>query len=257
MATYGPGGRFTMTDRGRSALRQSRDTLEIGPSRMHWTGTELVIDVDEIGAPPLVTPVRGRIVVTPTAVTQAEVALHPRHIWRPFAPLAHIDVNLTQGHRWQGHGYFDANFGTAALEADFRFWTWGRFPLKDRAMLFYDATRADGSTLGLGLEATPSGEVRAITPPPLTTFRRSNWAVRRETRADPGTTPRQVMAMLDAPFYSRSLVETRLEGELTRGVHEALDLTRYASPILKPMIALRVPRRAGFTLPPAGPDFDT
>lgn len=246
-----------MTDRGRSALRQSRDTLEIGPSRMHWTGTELVIDVDEIGAPPLVTPVRGRIVVTPSAVTRAEVALHPRHIWRPFAPLAHIDVNLTQGHRWQGHGYFDANFGSAALEADFRFWTWGRFPLKDRAMLFYDATRADGSTLGLGLEATPSGEVRAITPPPLTTFRRSNWAVRRETRADNGTTPRQVMAMLDAPFYSRSLVETRLEGELTRGVHEALDLTRYASPLLKPMIALRVPRRAGFTLPPAGPDCDT
>lgn len=165
-------------------------------------------------------------------------------------------MNLTQGHRWQGHGYFDANFGTAALEADFRFWTWGRFPLKDRAMLFYDATRRDGSTLGLGLEATPSGEVRAITPPPLTAFRRSNWAVRRETRADAGVRPRQVMAMLDAPFYSRSLVETRLEGEVTRGVHEALDLTRYASPLLKPMIALRVPRRAGFTLP-ALPDCDT
>jgi diacylglycerol kinase family enzyme len=26
-------------------------------------------------------------------------------------------VNLTQGHVWEGHGYFDANFGTAALEA--------------------------------------------------------------------------------------------------------------------------------------------
>lgn len=236
-----------MTDRGRPALRQTRDTLTIGPSRMHWSGSELVIDVDEVGSLPMVTPVKGRIVVTPSAVTRAEVALHPRHVWRPFAPLAHIEVNLTQGHRWQGHGYFDANFGAAALEADFRFWTWGRFPLKDRAMLFYDATRADGSTLGLGLQATPSGEVSVIDPPPLTPFRRSLWAVRRETRADPGTRPHQVMNMLDAPFYSRSVVETVLAGEVTRGVHEALDLRRYASPLLKPMIALRVPRRTGWT----------
>jgi carotenoid 1,2-hydratase len=55
------------------------------------------------------------------------------------------------------------------------------------------------------------------------------------------------MSMLDAPFYSRSVVETRLEGELTQGVHEALDLTRFRSPLLKPMLAVRVPRRSGWT----------
>ena len=49
--------------------------------------------------------------------------------------------------------------------------------------------------------------------------------------------------MLDAPFYSRSMVETVLDGETTVGVHEALDLNRFRSPWLKPMIALRVPRR--------------
>ena len=156
-------------------------------------------------------------------------------------------MNLSQGHRWQGHGYFDANFGSAALEADFRFWTWGRYPLQDRALCFYDATRRDGSTLALGVEIDPTGAVREITPPPLTPFRRSLWAVHRETRADPGTTPRQALSMLDAPFYSRSLVTTRLQGEVTTGVHEALDLTRFRQPWLKPMIALRVPRRRGWT----------
>ncbi len=233
-----------MTDRGRSALRQSPDTLGIGPSSMHWTGRDLVIEVNEMGAPPLVTPVRGTITLTPEAVTGVEVALHENHIWRPFAPIARIDVNLTQGHRWQGHGYLDANFGTAALEADFDFWTWGRFPTAKGAQCFYDATRRDGSTLALGIEIDRHGVVQEIAPPPLTRFKRSLWQVARETRADAGVMPRQAMNLLDAPFYSRSLVTTRLGGEETTGVHEALDLGRFRSPVVKAMLATRVPRRA-------------
>jgi carotenoid 1,2-hydratase len=248
VVTSGLNGRFTMTDRGRAALRQSRDTLQVGPSRMHWTGHELVIDIDEWGAPPMVTPVRGRIVVTPRAVTGMEALLTPdgRHLWRPFAPMSDIDVQLSQGHSWQGHGYFDANFGTRALEDDFQFWTWGRFPLRDRTVCFYDAVRRDGSALELGVEALPDGTLREVAAPPVTGFRRSAWAVRRETRADPGTVPRQRLSLLDAPFYSRALVETQVDGETSLGMHEALDLTRFRSPLLKPMLAVRVPRRAGW-----------
>ena len=55
------------------------------------------------------------------------------------------------------------------------------------------------------------------------------------------------MSLLDAPFYSRSLVETRIGGETSVGVHEALDLVRYRQPWLKPMIAVRVPRRRGWS----------
>jgi len=78
-------------------------------------------------------------------------------------------------------------------------------------------------------------------------MRRSLWAVARTTRADAGYQPHQVQNMLDAPFYSRSAVRTRLDGVETVGVHEALDLRRFRSPFLKPMIALRVPRRRGWT----------
>ncbi len=240
-----------MTDRGASALRQTRDTLTVGPSRMHWTGSELVIDVDEWGAPPIVTPVQGRIVITPSAVTDYEADLTPEgtHRWRPFAPTAHISVDLSQGNRWQGHGYFDSNFGSRALEDDFATWTWGRFPLKDGAACFYDATRRDGSTLALSLRIGADGRVAPFAAPPLTRLPRTIWALARETRADAGIRPRQTLAMLEAPFYSRSVVETQIGGEVSRGVHEALDLRRFRQPWLKPMLALRVPRRARWAFP--------
>lgn len=241
-------GRFTMTDRGTAALRRSRDTLEIGPSRLQWTGSELVIEVNEWGAAPMVTPVRGRVVLTPAAVTEVEVALTPdgAHVWRPYAPVAHVSVKLEPGHHWEGHGYFDANFGSRALERDFRFWTWGRYPLKSRTICFYDGVRDDGSRLALAVEAGRNGKVQEIAPPPMAGMPRSGWLVRRETRADPGFVPRPRLSLLDAPFYSRSLVETRIGGEVALGMHEALDLVRFRQPLLKPMLALRVPRRAGW-----------
>ena len=247
MVTYGPGGRFAMTDRGRSALHQSRDALQVGPSRMSWQNGSLVIDINEIASLPLISRVRGQIRLTPSAVTGIEALLTPdaRHIWRPFAPSASIEVDLTQGHRWAGHGYFDANFGQAALEADFRRWTWGRYPRRHGgATCFYDGVRADGSTLALGLDVAADGTCTQIVPPPMASLGRTWWALPRTTRCDAGAQPRQTMAMLDAPFYSRSVVETRIDGEQVTGVHEALDLVRFRSPVIKAMLAVRVPRRA-------------
>ena len=249
VATYGPKARFTMTDRGRAALRQSDTELRIGPSAMRWQGGQLIVDVNEWGAPPFVGPVRGQIRLTPAAVTGVEVALTPdsRHVWRPFAPIARIEVDIEPGHRWTGHGYFDANFGNAALEADFRRWTWGRYPTRDGAVTFYDGVRMDGSDLSVALRFGRDGSAEPVEPPPPAPIRRTFWQLPRDTRADSGFAPRQERALLDAPFYSRSMVRTRIDGEETVGVHEALDLTRYARPWLKPMIAVRVPRRAGWT----------
>ncbi|MGR3502072.1 carotenoid 1,2-hydratase [Pseudaestuariivita sp.] len=245
VATYGPGGRFTMTDRGRSALRVSDDILRVGPSSMRWTGQELVIDIDEIGALPMVSRVRGQVRVTPRANTSVELPLTPdgAHVWRPFAPVSDISVSLeAKGWQWSGHGYFDANFGTRALEEDFGYWTWGRFPTASGATCFYDATRLDGSTLTCAASFDAAGNVSEVDLPQTKPMSRSLWALRRECRADPGHTARQVKPMLDAPFYNRALVKTRLNGEWTTGVHEALDLRRFRSPLLKPMLAVRVPR---------------
>nr|WP_254898996.1 carotenoid 1,2-hydratase [Thalassococcus arenae] len=238
-----------MTDRGRSALRQSPRRFEVGPSSMTWKAGQLVIDINEMSGPPVIARVRGQIRVTPSALTRVELPLTPSgtHIWRPFGPVSDIEVDLeAKGWQWRGHGYFDANFGTRALEQDFAYWTWGRFPAKGGATCFYDATRLDGSELGAGFHFDTDGNGTAIALPEKHRFRRSLWAVHRETRGDDDARPRQVMNMLDAPFYSRSMVKTRLEGEDCIGVHEALDLRRFRSPLLKPMLALRVPRRSNW-----------
>jgi len=107
VATYGPGGRFTMTDRGRTALRQTADCLTIGPSAMRWQDGSLVIEINEIASPPLISRVRGQIRVTPSALTTVELPLTPEgsHVWRPFGPTPTITVDLdAPGWRWQGHG---------------------------------------------------------------------------------------------------------------------------------------------------------
>lgn len=250
VATYGPGGRFTMTDRGRNALRQSKDTFTVGPSSMHWNGSELVIDINEISSLPLVSRVRGQIIVTPSAITNVELPLthDGAHVWRPFAPTSRINVNLeAKGWQFDGHGYFDANFGTRSLETDFKYWTWGRFPTAQGSTCFYDATRRDGTSLDAAIAFQPNGEAAHISAPKSKPFKRTLWALRRETRADAGTTAKQIKPMLDAPFYSRSVVETCINGETVQGVHEALDLNRYRSPLLKPMLAVRVPRRKNWT----------
>ena len=124
--------------------------------------------------------------------------------------------------------------------------------------------RSDSTTIGGGIEfpAFPrrhgteleavigfdlNGAAQMVAAPPRTAFKRSVWQVRRETRADAGVVPRQVLPMLDAPFYSRSAVQTTINGEQVTGVHEALDLDRFAKGWLKPILAVRVPRRAGWT----------
>ncbi|MEL6466501.1 MAG: carotenoid 1,2-hydratase [Pseudomonadota bacterium] len=250
VATYGKGGRFTMTDRGTSALRQTASRFQVGPSMMRWVDNHLVIDIDEISSPPLISRIRGQIRVLPTAITDVELPLtnDDAHIWRPFAPRARIAVDIDRpGWQWAGEGYFDANFGTRALEEDFSYWTWGRYPTGRGATCFYDATRRDGSELAAAFHFEKDGQAKNIPLPPKAPMRRSLWAVKRETRGDAGAKARQVQNMLDAPFYSRSAVETTLGGERTTGVHEALDLTRFRSPLLKPILAVRVPRRSKWT----------
>ena len=250
VVTYGRGGRWTMTDRGEDALDLSDDTLQIGPSSMHWDGDKLIVDINEISTPHA-QAIRGTVTIRPSAITGIELPLTEdgAHIWRPFGPVSDIEVELNRsGWDWSGHGYFDANFGTRALEADFDYWTWGRFPTSKGAACFYDAARRDGSELAAAIRFDKTGQAQAMEAPPKAKISRPFWGVRRETRADGGFQPRQVKAMLDAPFYNRSAVKTRINGEESIGVHEALDLTRFRKSWLMPMLAVRVPRRKNWPL---------
>ncbi len=245
VALYGRGGRWAMTERDAGAVTQSADRFEVGPSAMEWKDDALHIEIDEVSVPHL-TRLKGRIRLHPQAVTGIEARLDPdgAHLWRPFAPAARIEVEIDRpGWRWSGHGYFDANFGTRAIEADFKDWTWARLPVADGAITIYDAVRRDGSRLELGLRFDGDGRTEAFAAPESVDLGRTLCLLRRGMRADPGYQPRQVMAMLDVPFYSRSIVRTQLEGHELTGVHEHLDLDRFANPLMKPLLAFRMPRR--------------
>ncbi len=60
VALYGPGGRWAMTERGRSALHRRADVLACGPSRMVRRAGGLDILIDEVTVP-LPRRLRGRI----------------------------------------------------------------------------------------------------------------------------------------------------------------------------------------------------
>lgn len=244
VAMYGQGWRWTMTERGKESLKQSHDQLQVGPSSYTWKNGKLIIAINEVSTPHF-DKVIGTVTITPTHITNIEVNLTAdgTHIWRPFAPNAEITVEIDKkGWNWKGHGYFDANFGTRALEQDFSYWTWSRLPCKGGSIAFYDADRRKGKPLSVSLKFYSDGSVEEIIAPPETPLSRSLWAVNRKTRSDIDYKPKQIKHMLDAPFYTRSGIKTKIYGEEVIGVHEALDLNRFSSPFLKPMLALRVPR---------------
>ena len=235
-----------MTDRGRSALRTSADKIEIGPSHARWEDGKLILSIDEMSWPHMQS-IKGEVTITPSALTNIEVPLKSdgSHIWRPFAPTSGIKVDLNRpGWKWNGHGYFDANFGTAALEDDFDYWTWARLPHRDGTVCFYDVLDRQGRETEAAIRFDPDGKASFFTPPPKQDMRRSLWLLKREGRGDADHRPRQIKQMLDAPFYCRSAIEAKIDGEMCVGVHEALDLRRFASPLLKPMLAVKVPRVA-------------
>ena len=255
VALYGRGGRrWAMTERGRGSLFASQRDLVIGPSSVRCEGDSIVIDIDETCAP-LPRRVQGRIVIHPQIETPISRPLDPagRHLWWPIAPLARVEVEMRRpGVSWSGNGYVDANAGEVPLEADFSRWNWSYARRKKRAAVFYDVEFRDGTSSPIGLDVSPSGDVReidALVAAPL--GRTSIWRMARSTRAD---TPGEAMVLRtleDTPFYSRSTVAARLFGETTVGMHESLCLNRLSQPVVRALLPFRNPR-ALKTQPPRG-----
>lgn len=250
----GPGGRWTMTERGRGEVEREARRLRIGRSTLEWDGETLTARLDERAFPRL-DRVRGVFTLRPAALSGVEVRLDPegRHLWRPYAPRSAAEVAFARpGFRWQGEGYFDANAGERPLERDFRRWHWSCLRGRDRSTCLYEVEPRAGAPLSLALGFDDAGGVRRLPPPPPAPLRPGFWRVRRETRADPGAAPRTARTLLDAPFYVRSAIRTRIGGEAGLAMHESLDLDRFAHPLIRAALAFRAPRRRGRRPPPAG-----
>ena len=144
--------------------------------------------------------------------------------------------------RWSGDGYFDSNFGDEALDAGFNDWHWSRAHLKNDVAVLYEGRRRDGAPFALALKVDRQGRWQDVVQPPPATLPRTGWLVKRATRADVGSDPRVIKTWIDAPFYARSALGTRLFGEDVRAVHESLSLGRFRSPIVQSMLPYRMPR---------------
>jgi carotenoid 1,2-hydratase len=253
VALYGRrDSRWTMTERGSARLQREATALGIGPSVMRWTGDALEIEIDERGAP-LPRPVRGTIRLHPSALTERSFPLdhRGRHHWTPYAPCARVEVELSRpALRWSGPGYFDSNIGLEPLEHTFTEWTWSRASVAGSTVVLYDvgsrdpAHRPSDASRSLALSFAANGAATQIAAPPPVRLPTTGWRVPRWTRADEGTEVRVVDTLEDAPFYSRTLLDTCLLGRRRPAFHESLDLDRFRSPWVQCLLPFRMPRLA-------------
>lgn len=238
-----------MTERGAQRVVRDAEALAIGPSVMQWHGDVLCVTIDEVCAP-LPRRIRGTIRLHPSALTERSFLLDAagRHRWTPFAPCARIEVKLEEPRlRWSGPAYLDSNGGSEPLEEAFHYWTWSRASVPGGTVVLYDTEPrrrglADARHGPLALHFHADGSVRGIEPPPVVSLPTTGWRVRRQTRADAGHGASVARTLEDAPFYSRSLLHTRLLGSAAPAVHESLDLDRFRTRWVKCLLPFRMPR---------------
>jgi carotenoid 1,2-hydratase len=247
VALYGGrGSRWSMTERGADQLRRGPSELCIGPSSMRWTGEALEMEVNEICAP-IPRRVRGKIRLIPSALCEHSVSLEGLglHRWTPFAPCARIEVALSEpALKWSGAGYFDSNAGAEPLENAFSDWTWSRASLAASTVVLYDVRPRDAAARAFAFKYAANGTVEEIEPPQSAPLPGTGWRLSRHTRVDAGQPVRVIKTLEDAPFYSRTLLDTCLLGARVPAIHEGLDLNRFASLWVQCLLPFRMPRIA-------------
>ncbi len=238
VAVYGKRKRWAMTERG--TVHRGSEFLRIGPSALHWDGTALMVQIDEVTVP-VPRRIRGTVRLYPLALENRTLALDDAglHLWQPIAPCARVEVDLqTPAQRWSGFGYFDTNRGARPLEADFVRWDWGRARVGSGTAVLYDVQRRDGR-LALGMRYNDAGGVVDFVAPPAVSLPRTRWGVRRNVCA-PGSAV--VETLEDTPFYARSLIAAEILGAPVTMLHESVALDRFASPAVQAMLPFRMPR---------------
>ena len=249
VALYSPGAsRWCMTERGQRSCARSAQEFAIGPSRLHWDGQCLQIDIDERGAP-LPRRVRGRVRLWPEQLQRYSTAIEAsgRHRWGPIAPSARIEVDLPEpGLRWQGHAYLDSNEGDEPVEQAFERWDWSRARLADGStVVHYDLQWPRQATQPerlLSLRFDRQGAVEPLPTPAAQPLSPTGWRLARRMRS---AQPVRVLQQLeDTPFYQRALLELPLGRQRVQAFHETLSVPRLVQPVVQAMLPFRMPRKA-------------
>lgn len=235
-----------MTERGRRWARRSADEFVIGPSRLHWDGGSLLVEIDEVGVP-LPRRVRGRVRIRPEGLCRFVTPLDDagRHRWGPIGPCSRVEVELdSPALRWSGHAYLDSNEGDEPIERPFDEWDWSRSTMSDGSTaVIYDIRQKGGRDRVIAQRFGRDGRAEPFEPPPRQRLPSSAWRIARSMRHEGGAPARVVQTLEDTPFYVRSVVDSTLLGERVASFHESLDLPRVASWPVRFMLPWRMPRR--------------
>ena len=241
VALYGKrASRWCMTERDASALHRGRDWFRVGPSQLHWHADTLTIRIHERSMP-FLQPVKGTVTLSASSLNAQAFALDSaaRHVWHPLAPIADIRVNMSSPNLdWQGSGYFDMNYGSRPLEADFRSWSWGRSSTPSGADIRDSASMTDGSQRDTHLLLKPNTVISTRRVEGAMQLPRGVWRVNRQANLD--APPAHIWDLEDTPFYTRSLL-TLQDGQHT--MHEYLDMRRFTRGWVRTLLPFRMPRR--------------
>ena len=247
VALYGGDtARWAMTERGRRSVENAADYFRLRDSALFWDGDSLRIHVNERTAP-FPRRLLGEIRVTPIATGARTYAIDRRgvHRWRPYAPFSRIELAFKEPNlKWAGYGYFDLNSGDEPLEDAFKYWDWSRTMIGNgETVIYYNTDYWDGPGATLALKMNKSGDVTMLEAPPERRLPSTPiFRIPRRTRAANADGTRVVRTLEDTPFYSRSIIESRVFGGTRRAVHESLLGGRLKSRVVKTMLPFRMPR---------------
>jgi carotenoid 1,2-hydratase len=232
VALYGPRAtRWALTEREVPASARSHDAIVLGRSAMGWRGDKLVVDLDEV-SPWTRRPIRGRLELRPDGRPHEAMALDVsgRHLWRPIAPRAWLDVKLDEpGVRFQCLGYLDTNAGSEPLDVAFQSWTWTRTHAPDRRTFVTYAVRERGGETSVRALELRDGRAQALDGLRRHRLPRSRWGLQREVWTKSPSPPRVVRSLEDGPFYARDRVEAEVDGLRLHTLSETLSMQRLAT----------------------------
>jgi carotenoid 1,2-hydratase len=245
VALYAGGRRrWAFTEWPPYAVHRSPQLLRLGPNEVRWRGDSLEVRFDE-RAVPLGGWLNGTLRLFPAHRSTTAMPLDPegQHLWYPVATGARVEVELDSPRlRFVGHGYHDANLGSAGLESAFAGWTWSRAAGPAGTTVTYDVTLRSGAELPFSALFRTDGGVEPVTLPHVATLPTGRWGVARSTRTLAGAEPRLVRSLEDSPFYTRDLISTGVAGA-PPAVHESVDLRRFPRRWVQRLLPFRMRRR--------------
>ena len=248
VAIHGPGQAesWVFTEFSSEEITRNASEFVLGDSRLHRDESGLTIDLNARTKPffqRMNTHVRGRIRLKPSAPYERIVSLdaNQRHRWIGLAPRARVQVELQEPNlTFSGSAYHDANQGLEPLENAFRYWNWSRAELSQGTLVLYDTMETDGSYKESARLYQPDGGIVDVDVDQQCHLKSGAWGIKRRTRADQGSHARIEKTLVDAPFYTRSLMRTRLLGESSIAVHETVDLQRFQAPWVRFLLPWKI-----------------